>query len=128
MASDLSQSPREGVNLSVPRVGTLTSQNKQCEKILGTMKAELISCSADIWLKTYSPLAADQWPQDLVNVILNHLRNTNILTDGEGWTPIKDSIRDQCTEDATFSCLEHIVTAIADAVINTYQNLAETRI
>lgn len=127
MSAGLSSSPRKAADLRAPRVGASNNQNQQREQIITTMKAELISCTADIWLKTYSPLAAD-WPQDLVNMILDELRAAGTLIDEEGWSPINDSVSHDRNEDETFSCFEAIVNAIATAVIATHADLAEKRI
>ena len=122
-----SLSPRKQAAVTSPREGTAVSQDKQREKILKAMKAELISCNTDVWLKTYSPLASD-WPQALVDIILNDLRKSRIFIDGEGWSPINDAIGAQDNEDTTFSCFEKIAQAIAAAVIATHEDLAEKRI
>lgn len=120
-------SPRKADKLSVPHKGTKINQDQQREKILKTMRAELISCNADVWLETYSPLATD-WPQALVNTILDKLRTDKIFIDEEGWSPINDAIEEELNEDTTFSCFEKITQAIATADIDTHQDLAEKRI
>ena len=91
------------------------------------MKAGLVSCSADVWLKTYSPPATD-WPQSLVDTILRSLRNAGTFIDGGGWTSINDSISRQCNEDTTLSSFEDIAEAVATAAIAIDEDLVEKRI